>query len=364
MRDQIPTPLHELTIGRRLLRLVGIWTVPYVVFTTLGLTNLDQSPDLLRYYAAHMVGWFYWVPVTLLVSTTVRRGPPSLATMPRYIGIGLLVCLFYCVAFAVTMRLEGTRDETLARTVLMAVQFASVSGLFIYSLIVAVIAASDQSRRARSETLRSSQLEVQLANARLEGLQARLRPHFLFNSLHAIAGLVRGGEPDRAVDLLARLSNLLRAAFERADRHEIALSDELALLEEYLAIERARFGDRLTVTLEIEEATREALVPPLLLQPLMENAVRHGIAAVPGPGQVQFASVHQNGRLDLTIRNTGPRLDEVSFHGADGEGLNNTRQRLAVLFGDNHSFVIVPGSQGGAVVEISIPFHTAEEEAS
>ena len=203
---------------------------------------------------------------------------------------------------------------------------------------------------------RAAELERGVALARLEALQKELNPHFLFNALNAVAGLIRRGEPHAAVTMLARLSDLLRLTLDAGLPVEIPLERELALLERYLAIEQTRFGDRLTIEVDVPQDLRSVLVPALLLQPVVENAIRHGVGRLPGPGRIRLVARADRDRLRLDVEDTGPGFPvdppgEPTF----GVGLSNTRARLTQLYDGPGEMVTGNGPAGGAVVSLWIP---------
>jgi two-component system, LytTR family, sensor kinase len=198
-----------------------------------------------------------------------------------------------------------------------------------------------------------AQLEAQLATARLQALRMQLHPHFFFNTLHTIAGHVREGERDTAVELIARLSHLLRRTLRDAGRQEITLSEELDFVRDYLQLEQGRLGDGLTPRIEAGEDVKDAAVPSLLLQPLVENAIRHGIARREGAGELCIRAHRSNGRLLLEVSDDGPGYDPAP--GGEGVGLANTRERLAQLYGSDHRFEIGSRPGGGTAVQLEIP---------
>lgn len=193
--------------------------------------------------------------------------------------------------------------------------------------------------------------------ARLAMLRMELHPHFLFNALNAISGLVRRGENEAAVTMLARLGTLLRRTMDGHTTQETRLGDELDLLEQYLAIERVRFGERLDVSVEVEASLFDALVPALVLQPIVENALRHGLSRVPGPGTVRVSAERERESLVLCVRDSGPGFGPGSSERGGGVGLSNTRARLAQLYGDAGRLVTATVPGGGAVVSIRLPLH-------
>ena len=201
-----------------------------------------------------------------------------------------------------------------------------------------------------------AELEMQLSDARVRALEMQLRPHFLFNALHTITALVRRGDPQRAVRTIVQLGDLLRAVL-RSDAQVVPLRDELELVERYLAIEAARFGDRLTVEVAVEGDAASALVPRLILQPLVENAVRHGIEPWPGPGSVTVKAARRGDALLVEVVDTGRGPAAVARAG--GVGLENTRGRLRHLYGDRQRLSLLASPGGGAVVRVELPWREA-----
>jgi two-component system LytT family sensor kinase len=231
------------------------------------------------------------------------------------------------------------------------------SALSVYAAIVAAGYWAWWFAEYHQREAQRAQLEAQLAAARLRALRMQLQPHFLFNTLHTIAAHVREGERDTAVDLIARLSRLLRRTLDEADRQEVPLADEVNLVAEYLALERARFGDTLVTRFEIAAEVRDVPVPSLVLQPLVENAIRHGLGGREGQGELRISARRDDGRLVLEVADNGVGYD--TSRAGSGLGLANTRERLAQLYGQRQRFEIGPGSQGGTVARVEIPLERA-----
>ncbi len=227
-----------------------------------------------------------------------------------------------------------------------------------YWAIVGVTHAFAYYQMYRERELAASQLQTQLARAQLQALQMQLQPHFLFNTLHAISTLMHR-DVNAAERMLAGLSDLLRLTLENAGTQEVRLRSELELLDLYLEIEQTRFQDRLTVRKDIEPQTLDAVVPNLLLQPLVENAVRHGVAARALPGWVEISARRADARLYIEVSDNGPGLP-ASYTGK-GLGLSNTRARLERLYGEQHSFRLENLASGGVRVCVEIPWRTAGE---
>jgi two-component system, LytTR family, sensor kinase len=226
--------------------------------------------------------------------------------------------------------------------------------LLIYVAIVAAWNAVRHYKRARERELRAAELEAQLAHAQLEALRAQLHPHFLFNTLNTVAELIHH-EPCKAEEMILQLSELLRLALQSQATQEVPLAEEIAFARRYLEIEQTRLGERLTVEWFIADETLSARVPNLILQPLVENAIRHGIAPFTGRGRVAIRASRHDGRLTLQVCDTGCSPDaNASAPGGHGIGLANTRARLQRFYGDKHFFALTHGN--GTVAELTIPF--------
>jgi len=223
--------------------------------------------------------------------------------------------------------------------------------LMTYSAIVGLSHALANHRESQERALNASQLETQLSDARLRTLQAELHPHFLFNTLHAISTLVHIN-PDLADRMISRLSDLLRLTFDQSGASRVPLQEELEFLEKYLDIEQTRFQDRLTVRFEIDPDTLDAEVPRLILQPLVENAIQHGIAPVATPGTLTVRAHRRDGLLEIEIGDDGPGVSQPGAR-SQGIGIANTRARLQALYGDRHGFEL--RQQDGFVVSLRIP---------
>jgi len=209
----------------------------------------------------------------------------------------------------------------------------------------------------REQELAAAQLETQLVQAQLQALQMQLQPHFLFNTLHAISTLMHR-DVDAAEKMLARLSDLLRLTLENGSTQTVMLKDELEFLKKYLEIEEIRFADRLTIRTAIAPDALDALVPNLILQPIVENAIRHGIAPRAQPGRVEITARRVDGKLRLEVQDDGPGLRPGN--GREGLGLKNTRERLARLYQGAHRLELESPPEGGVRVTLEIPFRSAE----
>ncbi|HEY8832747.1 MAG TPA: sensor histidine kinase [Gemmatimonadaceae bacterium] len=211
--------------------------------------------------------------------------------------------------------------------------------------------------RLQAET---AQLQTQLAEARLSALNAQLNPHFLFNTLHAISSLVER-DPRGVRRMIARLSELLRYTLDGGSEHEVLLAQEIAFLERYLEIMQIRFQGQLEIDVDIGDEARDALVPNLILQPLVENAVKHGVDKVSGTGRIKILARRESDRLVLSVSDNGPGPQKIARLDEAGVGLANIRQRLEQLYGSAQSLTLAEAPSGGTVAQISMPFRTRTE---
>ena len=227
--------------------------------------------------------------------------------------------------------------------------------VLVYGVTVAVTQGWVYLRDARDRELHLATVEAQLQRARLQALNEQIRPHFLFNTLHTIGQMWRSGRAEEAEGMLDNLGSLFQRVRASADRPTIALAEELSMVEEYLAIERARFSDRLEVDVTSSSGAGACLVPPLLLQPLVENAIRHGISVSPEAGCVSVTARLAGERLGIEVRDDGPGPNGNSPRAGSGTGLANTRERLIHAYGDEHDFEIREADGGGTLVRIELP---------
>ena len=230
-------------------------------------------------------------------------------------------------------------------------------GVMIYWGLILIRHSHEYFRRYRENEIEKSQLESQLVRAQLQTLEMQLQPHFLFNTLNAISVLIQKN-PDAARTMITQLSEMLRMTLDRSPSQEVTLRDELAFLDHYLHIEQTRFEDRLNVRREVDPQTLDAFVPSLLLQPIVENAMRHGVAQRRGPAFVAIRAQKMNGSLQLQVEDNGPGFDQTRAL-REGIGISNTRVRLQQLYGKTFSFDLSNASITGAIITISIPFRTS-----
>jgi two-component system LytT family sensor kinase len=227
-----------------------------------------------------------------------------------------------------------------------------------YGAVVGVAYAVDSARRTREQALKNAELAQQLAHAQLGALRMQLQPHFFFNTLNSISMMVRAGDNKCAVEMLAVLGDVLRTLLRRSPALETTLSDELAFLRRYLEIEQVRFGERLTVKWDIDSNADEAMVPPLLLQPLIENSLRHGLDPRPDGGVLTVAARRQGDALEIEVSDDGVGLRPgFSAEESTGVGLTNTRGRLERMYGAAATLALENDPTGGVRVRCRLPFH-------
>jgi sensor histidine kinase YesM len=305
-----------------------------------------------------------WVPVTLAVIYLAARFPLTRARwqrrLPVHVAGALLVA--YCANLLVVLGFWFLRGqflgiETLLRTAALWTAVRLHIAVLIYAAIAAVTQGALYYRDTRDRELRLARAEGQLARARLEALNAQIRPHFLFNTLHTIGQLWRSGRNDDADAMLDRLGSLFHKVQHTTSQVEVSLADELELVRDYLTIEQVRFRDRMRVQIDAAPGTLPLLVPPLILQPLVENAVRHGISRSSAAGLVAVRAGVDEGRLTLTVFDDGPGFTAASARRGSGTGLRNTAERLQQLYGARAELHIEQPGGSGTVVRIRLPAH-------
>jgi two-component system LytT family sensor kinase len=310
------------------------------------------------------IGWGFWAAATFLVVRLSRRHPLERKNLFSGIalhvafGIGVSVGLLV-LEFLTNHAIEALwPDAPRANALLGYIVYKFHVYFVIYWMILGATRAYDFQTKFRASQLLAAQLETRLAEAQLLTLKAQLQPHFLFNTHHAIISLMLKQETAGAIRMLTRLSDLLRLTLRKSNDQFAALRDELDALELYLGIQRERFGPRLAAQFSVEPAALTAEVPWLLLQPLVENAVQHGIDTLPAGGRLRLDVSIVGTELHLSVFNEGPALaEDFDSPNQRGIGLRNTRARLERLYGANQRFAISSAS-GGVLVGITIPFRS------
>jgi LytS/YehU family sensor histidine kinase len=341
--------------------LAALWLAVVVLFAA-GWFVYDATHDNrepLRYY----FGWsaYIWGVLTPAVLWLAARWPLDAhswkRSLPRHVLASVLICAVQVSAEAVFGWWRHGHLSLAAALRHYFTQHAEIT-LLTYWLLTGAVKIRTVYDESRMRALRSSQFEAMLAQVQLQALRTQLQPHFLFNTLQAATTLVYD-DPQGAEEILLSLSELLRLSLEAFNAPEVALGRELEFVESYIGIQRRRFGDRLRFDLDIDNQLLGAAVPGLLLQPLVENAIVHGIAKHRGDDVVSVAVRRQGERLLLEVRNSNSRLREKFPEAlSNGTGLANTRARLQHLYGIRQSFELRNLESGGVLASISLPLRT------
>jgi two-component system LytT family sensor kinase len=234
-----------------------------------------------------------------------------------------------------------------------------LSSLFLYAVVIAVSYLLDSRERLARQQTETARLNEQLSKAQLDALRRQIEPHFLFNSLNSIAGLVREKRNDDAVNMIAGLSDFLRRVIEDSGRQQVPLGEEMEFLQKYLDIQKVRFAERLQLRVDVPKELFAAQVPSLILQPMVENAIKHGIAKRAHGGLIRIAAVRFNGMLTLSVYNDGPRLPADWDENRSGIGISNARIRLQSLYGEGCNLTLRNHDPQGVEVSVSVPFREA-----
>ena len=279
--------------------------------------------------------------------------------LPIYLAGGVIFTLLHVFGMTLGWMILAEAEWTWAIFVRAFLSigwsFAMFAGL-VYCVLSVMSLTVHYARALRRRELEASRLETSLAAAQLSMLRSQLNPHFLFNSLNAIAALALRNRDRPVAEMAGRLGSLLQKTLDRQEQ-EIALGAELNLLDDYLAVQRIRFADRLAVEKVISSETLSALVPTFMLQPIVENAVRHGVKDRPDGCTVNVTAERRNGSLVLAVSDDGPGFPAQALRFSEGLGLSNTRERLRLLYGDDQQLDCGSTDGGGAIVRLTIPFH-------
>ncbi len=366
-------PTAEPLAFRRvdMLLIFGFWTL--IALLTAANTLLDprgRSLFTAAPFALAFTSSYLWALLTPLIFWMVSRFALErgnwVSRLLLFFVVGIAVAIFVDISvgwlrvnvFHILPRRPTTDVAPIARVT----RFWFVNEFLVYIAVVAAGFARDyflRYRARREETIRlqahAAQLQAQLSDARLAALRTQLDPHFLFNTLHAVSALVEH-DPRGVRRMIARLSELLRNTLEGANEPEIPLEQELAFLKRYLEIMEIRFRGRLEVDIQVETELGTALVPNLILQPLAENAIKHGVSKIDGTGRIEIRVVRHADQLILRVRDNGPGL--IGQSSSEGVGLRNTRERLQQLYGPAQSASLREAEGGGVIAEVIIPYHT------
>lgn len=308
--------------------------------------------------------WLALTPFVIRLSRSFRiEGGQRLQRLTIHFLASVVFVLIHVFFFAIASSPLGWYVQVTPfwnRYLLLVLTFTPTNVMFYWGVVV-IEHALDYYQKLQERELRASQLEAQLAQSQLQVLKMQLHPHFLFNTLNAISALIRES-PDEAEEMVSRLGGLLRMTLETAGLQQVPFKAELEFLKHYLDIEQTRFHDRLKVEMAIEPETLDGLVPSMILQPLVENSVRHGIAPRPEGGCIKIKAWRDNSMLRLEVEDDGPGLCDDTPR-KERIGLTNTRARVRNLYGDEHDLTLRNAAGGGLVVSLTIPFRTAPDDS-
>lgn len=318
----------------------------------------------IRLFTMLMFSWLVWVLATPIVLRLGQKFPP---VRFRPVSTWIVHLAVWSLITAVSSAWEAALEEFLNPMLkspapgpfrLLWVQTVYNEILLYVSLYAALLAISyilESRERLIRQQIETARLNEQFSKAQLDALRRQIEPHFLFNALNAIAGLVREKRNDAAVNMLVGLSDFLRKVLDTSDRHEVPLGEEVQFLQKYLDIQKARFADRLQLSVEVPEELFTAPVPSLILQPIAENAIKHGIAREADGGRIRVTAFRANGWLSLSVYNDGPGLSTDWESSQSGIGITNLRNRLRAMFGDAFQLSL-RNEASGVEVLLSVPF--------
>lgn len=367
----------------------GCWTAAALISMSASFTFgplREEKAPLLPVLFTQLGIWWFWAAITPVVWWLGRRFPFERKRFAKSIGIHAICAVVIATLFAlaavvvVFITLYATASKESFATIFRGFLSSRLPlGIVLYFAVLGVGSALDSQKRLRQREVHASLLSAALARAQVQALQTQLQPHFLFNTLHAIGMLVHE-DPAAAARMLTRLGDLLRQTLALTDVPEISLRDELSVLNDYIGIERVRFGDRLTVEIDVDEALLDAAVPTFVMQPLVENAVRFGVTSRVGPGRIRISAKRIDDSLRLSVDDEGPdvsatkaaetpspnsqaSLSQSSFapmarDGRNGVGLASTRARLSTLYPPplGASIELHKLQNGGTTAVVTLPW--------
>lgn len=355
--------------GRRFKMRLNGHVLLFSVATALGLATASECqsvthlPSLL--YGA--VLWIWWALIASIMWKLSQVAPAvtsfSSKTVAVHIAVGsVLGYVHLLLLWSLGFTWGGWGPNQTAQTMWNYLVNPNRFGIeiLIYGFIFAITAIIQYQFRAQHEAIRALELERQLSAAHLQALQMQLEPHFLFNTLNAITTLVELGRQRQAAEMLSHLNAILKTTLQRGAPEKVPLSQELEIVENYLAIEQVRFADRLRIELKVDPNALDGLIPCFLLQPIVENAIRHGIAHYENEGLVEASARREGTMLHLRVCDTGSALREEVRSGGHGIGLKNTRARLAHFYPREHAMTAQPLDRGGFEVAITIPYERCQ----
>jgi len=351
--------------------MLAIWALSVYLVSAiilyLGIGDQDTVSENITELAPFGLFWVIHAPLIFILS---RRFPFERGRLIKnlliYLSVGtvwaMLVQILPLIVLLILKVLTSYNSEQFYRPDRQDWISPIALNILIYWVILSSSLVFSYYQRYQKEMLKASKLDAQLSNARLQALQMQLHPHFLFNTLHSISALVLKNENRDAVKMINRLSELLRLTLDNIETQVLTLEDEVEFTRRYLEIERIRFHDRLAVEWDIEPQALAAEVPNLILQPLVENAMRHAVDSNSETSRIQIAAHLQNGQVLMEVRDDGKDAKKISGQNGAGLGLKNTRERLSELYGEDYSFSLTRSENEWTIAQIVIPFLPAKEQ--
>ncbi len=349
------------------------WSVPVALGVPLTIFSLGAGGQQVPFWRMLLIvgaTWYVWAAMTpFIVRLADRRRlerPLSARTVATHLVAALSACAVQALTAAVaTQTLAPSPGAAFGAVFVYWLLLLVPAGVVVYAAVVGLRTAEVNRATAAERERQAQALAAQLTEARLAALRAQIQPHFLFNTLNAVIALIRDGENRRAVEGLTTLGALLRTALRSGATHEVTLGEELAFTANYLAIEQMRFGERLEVRVDVPEPLRDTRVPSLLLQPFVENALRHGLRHQPDGGRVEISARAAGDRLEVRVEDDGAGLAaDWEARCAEGFGVANSRARLRQLHGAAALLELVPRAGArGTLVRIALPLRRAPAPA-
>lgn len=350
----------------------GIWTLFALFFTSQSFLQQQLFPDpppfwkILSWQLSSGWVWFSFMPLILwLIKKFPLDNPNWWKNFPLHIVFSILISLLQLSVDAYLLPTLGYTPGGPFTSYWHAYKvFLMINihfGIGIYWGALGINHTIKYYQKFRERELTTSQLEARLAQSRLQVLKFQLQPHFLFNTLNTITELIYR-DPESAERMITDLSDLLRISLEKLEVQEVSLQQELDFLNKYVEIEQIRFHDRLKIEMNVAPETLDAKVPNMILQPLVENAIKHGIAPLSQGGTIKVGAVRQNGSLLLSVSDNGVGLKSIDISEIpEGVGLRNTKARLRHLYGSAHEFELSPETAGGVKLNLTIPYQSINE---
>jgi two-component system, LytTR family, sensor kinase len=354
----------------RWLFLAALWSAGALIDasqTVLVMRAEGRHHPWLPLFATDLVSWLPWALATPLISGLARRHPITRGKLVRAAAV-------HFAAFAIVSVATGAwsavlqvlfnpwyrkQPPTFFDTLSMMLLYQTLTFLIVYALILTVTFVMDARARMARQITETARLNEELSRAQLAALRRQIEPHFVFNALNSIAGLVRDHSNDAAVSMIVGLSEFLRRATQDSHRAQVTLAEEVEYMQRYLDIQKVRFGGRLQVIVEIPAELLGEQVPNLLLQPLVENAIKHGIAKRVSGGTIRVTGASRNGNLFLRVYNDSPSLPADWQSTDSGVGIGNLRTRLQILHGTESSLQLKRSDTTGVEVEVTLPLREA-----